>query len=125
MSWDVGAWVIDTLNTAINNFKTSTESGNVPIIRHVQWGTFTIDSDTTEVTITLSGFSNLSKMMVLINGSRTCENSTASTQPGRYVTSVRSAYLSSLATDSFRIKCLLSGAYPDRAVGSYQVVEFY
>lgn len=124
--------MIDTLNTAVNtigtkidNFKASAESGGVPIVRRVQNGNFYINTSNESTIISLSGFSNLSKMIVLINGSRTSSGSTSSQYLGPYVENANSMYLFSMALNSLTIICKKGSDREGWAYGSYQVIEFY
>ena len=89
-----------------------TGGGLTSCIRKIQRGTATFNSDATSVT--LSGFSALGKMVVIING-LSC-----------YDTSVATPYITSLTTAKLTVK--YSGDWNARlssASYSYQVIEFY
>lgn len=114
------------IDNKIGDFKTSVESGGVPIVRHVQRGTFSISSDGTSVTVSLTGFSNLSKMIVLINGNRASASGTDSSYPGQYSSNIRSAALSVLTLSALSVSCRQgNSSYAGAVDGSYQVIEFY
>ena len=114
------------IDNKIGSFKTSVESGSVPIVRHVQRGTFSIASSSTSVTVSLTGFSNLSKMIVLINGNRASDSGTGTSYPGQYSSNIRSAVLSVLALSALSVSCRRgNSSYAGDVDGSYQVIEFY
>lgn len=100
------------VNTDVDGVKNDTEniisqlSGGSGVIRHIQRGTFSMPYDTENIKITLSGFTNIDKMIVILNSYRT--------NTGNCV------YLKSLTLNSLTIQ-----SNDDNTYGSYQVIESY
>lgn len=94
---------------------TSTEASLiVKTIRHIQRGIVGSGSFSSKAaTVSLSGFTNTDKMIVLLNGDTAWNtNSGGNTTP----------YLAELTVDTLTIKTISSG---NNCVMSYQVIEYY
>lgn len=103
---------LNTLKTDIIAAMPSGSSGLTSCIRKIQRGTATFQDEATSVT--LSGFSTLGKMVVIING-LSC-----------YDTYVATPYITSLTTTKLTVN--YSGDWNARLTAenySYQVIEFY
>lgn len=105
---------ISSVQSFLNTLKNSVEGGGVPIIRHIQIGTASINNDS-EAPVTLSGFTNPAKMMVNFNGIYA---------EGGYNGAVKAytPYIASISTTQVTFK------FPESTPGtyiSYQVIEFY
>lgn len=83
-------------------------------IRHIQRGTATIYDG--EQSITLNGFANLEKMVVLLNGGGTREEGYTS-----YIVSSLPTF--TLSVNKLSISCETDSSYADPII-SYQVIEF-
>ncbi len=118
MSWDVGAWVANTLKklitTKTSELNTTITSGKVPIVRRVQRGTVAFQNDSKGVSVTLSGFSNLSKMIVFIDGAMATDGGDT------YL-----PYVASLSASKLTLETIKSKAWNTGICVSYQVVEVY
>lgn len=108
---------ISNVNTTVGKVNTNLAGGKVPIVRKIQRGTFTQSGD-----ITLSGFTNLNKMIVLLNGNGVTYE-TGSTSSYAYA---RNAYVQSLTVSKLTVY-LVKGYfdYDDEGTHSYQVIEFW
>ena len=105
---------LDSLETAIQNY---IANGNSPVVKHIQRGTFQLTSGNSTTTGTLSGFTNIDKMIVLINGSGHYE------ETSNYWGYARLPYLKTLATSSMTVGT--SSAPSKNETCGYQVIEFY
>ena len=83
------------------------------MIRRIQRGVFSIKSN--ETTITLSGFTNLNKMIVLLNGGSYYDYSDTDLGSAAYIQNLS---LKQLVIESVNKNISLFE-------GSYQVIEFY
>lgn len=101
---EVGSSVA-TMSAKVNTLSSDVKTGGVPIIRHIQRGTASAGGHT----VALSGFSNIDKMIVLLNGGSTNGNLGDTPMP----------YVSSLSATRMRIEGGNSASV------SYQVIEFY
>lgn len=115
-----GNTTLQTLIELVNTLKT----GNVPVVRHIQRGTFTIGTTSSSTSVTLSGFTDLNKMEVILNGFRTPTSSTDDT------TGIIGAPLfNELTLTKLNISCkgsvYSSGSAGGKVDGSYQVIEYY
>lgn len=114
--------VLDVLDTTTAKQSTSEEILEKLGIRRVQRGTGSMAYNVGEQSITLSGFTNVNKMFVLLNGNRPARSSTYSYLSG-------DAYLGSLTTTALTVKT--AGSVGDSTnvatdcTFSYQVIEFY
>ena len=104
---------MDSLKKKINNIQT---------VRHIQRGTFTPSA--TEVEITLSGFKDVNKMVVLLNGSNYDYYYSSKSNVG-YGYNLDSI-VSSLTTNKLTVTCPRQDVDEVRSIShSYQVIEFY
>lgn len=104
---------MDSLKKKINN---------IQAVRHIQRGTFTPSA--TEVNITLAGFNNVNKMIVLLDGSNYnyYYSSKSSIAYGYNLDSI----VSSLTANKLIIRCPGQDTEDTRSIShSYQVIEFY
>lgn len=110
---------ISNVNTAVGTVNTNLAGGKVPVVRKIQRGVVACDSETS---ITLSGFNDLNKMIVLLNG-----------HMGRYVKSASQVayafayipHIISFSKSTLKIGGVVGG---DGSAGldvSYQVIEFW
>lgn len=103
----------------VTAFQTAMKSGGVPIVRKIQRGIVSMNST---VDVTLSGFTNLDKMIVIVQGSGSYGAWSNTNYPYAYSTS---HYLSALT----RTKLTLAGRSGDGngsyLKASYQVIEFW
>ena len=100
---------IERINAAIE----ALQNASTGAVRHIQRGTMTLSADIT--TVSLSGFTNLNKMVVLLNG----ENSHYS---GSGIDG--SPYVKNLTVDTLSLSSsYYSSGYNNEF--SYQVIEFY
>ena len=114
----IGTAISTQLSTLQKNIIAAMPSGSNACIRHIQRGTESMSSRESYVTITLSGFTNLSKMFVIINGFRAPAKDCADY--------VGAPYMNSLSLSQLEVIChgsdnLIGGT----AYFSYQVIEFY
>ncbi|MGN0317823.1 MAG: hypothetical protein ACI4E1_07835 [Lachnospira sp.] len=101
---------IERINTAIE----ALQNASTGAVRHIQRGVLSYSGSTeTQVVVELSGFTNLDKMIVLINGSRRAYSDITATCP----------YLYELTTTSCSIRLMPSSSASGDV--SYQVIEFY
>ena len=124
------AYIISLLeNTTygLNALKTASSSSSAGVVKKIQRGTFTIpvSSDGATVAISLTGFTDVSKMSVRVYGNA-LEGSTGngmSTSILPYVHSLTVAKLT-FATDIY-MDSSWSGWRKFPSTGSYEVIEFY
>lgn len=128
----------DAGNSGCTPLNTIMKTGGVPIIRHIQRGVVTLKNGA--ATVSLSGFSNLNKMIVLINGNGhytasssnypSSENYAAESYGGYS----QEVHFSDLTVSSVRFlqsgfveKTETDSRYwgSENAVISYQIIEFY
>ncbi len=140
MSWAeikkaVNSDISTPLNTLITNLISQVKSyistaGNVKVVRNVQRGFVRLSgvsyereiSDTYGTTVSLSGFTNTSKMMVVLNGGSTRYQGSSN---GSYICS---AFVTSLSTTSMVIRTTAGTNITttgDKPMVSYEVIEFY
>ena len=89
--------------------------GNVKVIRHIQRGKGTMDYKTGSTSISLTGFSDASKMIATVEGYRPNDP-------------VHIAMVDALTVSNITISCGGTGASASAAKAcsfSYQVIEFY
>ena len=103
---------MDSLKKKINN---------IQAVRHIQRGTFTPSDH--EVSITLSGFNNVNKMMVLLDGSNYVCYHSSNYGYGYNIDPI----VTSLTKDKLTIATVHGTTSNDvrDEVHSYQVIEFY
>lgn len=130
MSWEVGGWLAGLLNTAandiiskLNTVNNKVTTGGVPIVRKIQRGAASVPNNERTTSVTLSGFTNLDKMVAIINGG-------ASYNGASYNSSyavVRFASLRSLEKDKLTVYASNNTDGLDGAsvTFSYQVIEFW
>ena len=100
---------IERINVAIE----ALQNASTGAIRHIQRGTVTMSANPT--TVSLSGFTNLDKMIVLLNGENSHYEGNGTTG---------SPYVKNLTVDTLSISS--SFDHPKyRYEFSYQVIEFY
>ena len=119
--WDVGTWVVNTIEDAlnnlqdiVNNIKNIVTTGGVPVVRHIQRGTVSTNYDY-EAPVTLSGFTNKAKMMVIFNGIYATGGNNGDVE-------AYTPYIASISATQVTFK------FPENLFGlriSYQVIEFY
>ena len=119
--WDVGTWVVNTIEDAlnnlqdiVNNIRNIVTTGGVPVVRHIQRGTVSTNYDY-EAPVTLSGFTNKAKMMVIFNG-------IYASGGGNDHVEAYTPYIASMSTTHVNFR------FPESVSGkniSYQVIEFY
>ena len=97
---------VTDIETVVNQIASG---GSSSVIRRIQRGMFSTSSREESAEITLNGFTNIDKMIVILH-SKT-ESSGLSTG--------NSAYVASLTLNKLTIGCFRS------TDGSYQVIEFY
>ena len=123
------------LNTLITNLISQVKNyistaGNVKVIRNVQRGFVTLTKmsyelaadDTHGTTVSLSGFTNTSKMLVVLNGG--CITTSASSS----MSLISSAFVKSLSTTSMVIRTTngkSDSSSSSSPIVSYEVIEFY
>ena len=106
-----------SLANIISPIETKVDAINTASIRHIQRGYVDTSGSST---ITLNGFTNLSKMIVLLNGSG-YKRPDSGTSSYAYATT---PYVSALSTSALTLRGGYSYADKDYSV-SYQVIEFY
>ena len=141
MSWGeikkaVNSDISTPLNTLITNLISQVKSyistaGNVKVIRNVQRGFVALtgtsyeygESDTYGNTVSLSGFTDTSKMLVVLNGGCITYSATSNGS------SICSSFVKSLSTTSMVIRITngdsSSSASGNSPIVSYEVIEFY
>ena len=128
MSWEVGGWLAGLLNTAandiiskLNTVNNKVTTGGVPIVRHIQRGTVKIGTSYEEesgITVTLSGFTNINKMIVILDG---VGSRNGSSYDSSYAI-VHGPYLYKLSTTSMDVRTTNS---VEGDTISYQVIELW
>ena len=103
-----------------------TGGGLTSCIMKIQRGTVSFGEDAATKAVTLSGFSNLSKMFVILNGARTLDERASSPTATYISVQGQQAYLSALTVTKLTVGLeYYSSKYGSGAVVSYQVIEFY
>src|SRR5574344_831865 len=108
----VNSQISKPLDTQLTEQTTTLTGGAVPIIRHIQTGTMAFTHTSVTQTADLTGFTNLDKMIVLLDGGRisSVNNNQA-----------RLPYIQSLTVSQLTVE-----AYNDSSIDvSYQVIEFW
>lgn len=112
------------IKSAVDAIKTSITTGGVPIVRHIQRGTGSISYDEYTATVTLSGFTNLEKMKVSVNGGRTVTTGEGENKDSAFYP----VYVESVSKSSLTVR--MQGkesfsTYGDNGYFSYEVIEEY
>lgn len=103
-----------------------TGGGLTSCIRKIQRGTVSFAEDESTKAVTLSGFSSLSKMFVILNGARALEESSSGYSSTYISAQGQQAYLSALTVTKLTVGLeYYSTRYNSGAVVSYQVIELY
>lgn len=102
---------VTDIETVVNQIA-SGGSGSTSGIRRIQRDTFDI-RNATGITINLTGFTDLNKMVVILNGSA---------YPNTTMDSVVPFYVDSLSLTNLEIASMYGVKF---GTGSYQVIEFY
>lgn len=103
-----------------------TGGGLTSCIRKIQRGTVSFAGDEYTKAVTLSGFSSLSKMFVILNGARSLDEDSSSCSATYISVQGQQAYLSELTVTKLTVGLeYYSTKYDSGAVVSYQVIEFY
>ena len=115
------------MDSQFSSLRTLVTGGNIPVVKHMQRGVATVARAEKSVDVSLSGFTNLSKMIVLLNGMRMNNASTSSSTANHsymYVPHVSGLSTTALTIglDYWTIDKDKGGA--DGTV-SYQVIELY
>lgn len=110
----IGTEIATQLSNLKNELMTAMSSSSSGCVRHIQRGT--IKGTSTELNVTLTGFSDVSKMMVLLDGRDEKGN-------GDNYTESIFPYLKTLTTSKLTIGKPV-GTYCEWLI-SYQVIEFY
>lgn len=118
-------------NTEIKNlvtaFQTAMKSGGVPVVRKIQRGTSSLSTSSdskNSVNITLSGFSNVNKMIVLLDGAGGYRY--YSKEDSEYsVSNAKLPYVSALTVSKLTIEQYNYSRYGYTTYFSYQVIEFW
>ncbi len=107
----------------VTAFQTAMKSGGVPVVRKVQRGVLTTELNT-DVNVTLTGFTNVNKMFVLLNG-----------HGGHYLRDdssnyrysyVYMPYIKALTNAKLTVRVDGSSSYGSASTTvSYQVIEFW
>ena len=124
---DVGDGAGTDLVTRVANLEAKIDAlasgggGISSCIRHIQRGTITIEVGDKTASVTLSGFTDLSKMVVLLYGTAIIEQTVISTNK---LYASKSAYVESLTKTALNI-ALDTVIYKGNSNFSYQVIEFY
>lgn len=110
---------VANVNTAVGTVNTNLAGGKVPVVRKIQRGTGSISAIKTSVTITLSGFTNINKMIVLLDGGKSANGGSYDASFGI----TRLPYVGSLSTSSLTVKS--DNTVDSECSFSYQVIELW
>ena len=136
---EIKTYTAEEIAAAIQTLQAATESardmilagmptggGLTSCIRKIQRGTVSFAGDEYTKAVTLSGFSSLSKMFVILNGARSLDEDSSSCSATYISVQGQQAYLSELTVTKLTVGLeYYSTKYDSGAVVSYQVIEFY
>lgn len=109
----------DELKNLLQEIKAKLDNSS-GVVKRIQRGKITFGSDASTTTISLSGFTNPDKMIVLLNGSDYYSSSAS----GNYMSENYDYYIESLTATRLVVSRYNYVNVIDRE-GSYQVIEFY
>lgn len=110
--YDMEDSVFSGIMTKLEELSAKLDAMPAGTVKHIQNGTVRIEKGSKSATVALSGFSDLSKMVAIINGSL---------QESSYFTNA--IYLSSLTLTELTVASDYNANYS--GVASYQVIEYY